>query len=265
MRPFMLFSALLLAMFGFSGSARAQAEEQALVDRATLTLQEMMGPADNTGDARALLRNAKAVLICPRIFRAGFIVGGEFGDCVLSARDGGGSWSSPTFYSLVGGSFGLQAGLQDAQVISLIMTQKGLNAILDSQFKFGAEAGVAFATLGRSIQGATTAAVGADIVTLGKTRGLFAGITLDGALLSADSAMMRAYFGREVSARQVVVAMEVHNPGSDPLRRALMRLGAPGSGGSTAAPAPSGGTTSGSAAPGRVQTENLAPPPANRR
>lgn len=266
MRPFMLFSALLLAVFGFSGNARAQAEEQALVDRATLTLQEMMGSADNTGDARALLRNAKAVLICPRIFRAGFIIGGEFGDCVLSARDGGGSWSSPAFYSLAGGSIGFQAGLQDAQVISLIMTQKGLNAVLDSQFKFGAEAGLAFATLGRSIQGATTAAVGADIVTLGRTRGLFAGITLDGALLSADSARMRAYFGRDVAARQVVVAMEVHNPGSDPLRGALMRLGAAGSGGgSAAAPAPSGGTTSGSAAPGRVQTENLAPPPANRR
>jgi hypothetical protein len=110
--------------------------------------------------------------------------------------------------------------------------------------------------------------VGADIVTLGRTRGLFAGVTLDGALLSVDSGRMRAYFGREVSARQVVVAMEVHNPGSDPLRGALMRLGAPasgGGGGNSAAPAPSGGTTSGSAAPGRVQTENLAPPPANRR
>jgi len=168
----------------------------------------------------------------------------------------------------VGGSFGFQAGLQDAQVVSLIMTQKGLSAVLDSQFKFGAEAGLAFATLGRSIQGATTAAVGADIVTLGRTRGLFAGVTLDGALLSVDSGRMRAYFGREVSARQVVVAMEVHNPGSDPLRGALMRLGAPasgGGGGNSAAPAPSGGTTSGSAAPGRVQTENLAPPPANRR
>ena len=266
MRPLMLFSALLLGILGFSGGARAQAEEQALVDRATLTLQEMMGPADNTGDARALLRNAKAVLICPRIFRAGFILGGEFGDCVLAARDGGGSWSSPAFYNLVGGSVGFQAGLQDAQVVSLIMTQKGLNAILDSQFKFGAEAGLAFATVGRSIQGATTAAVGADIVTIGKNRGLFAGITLDGAVLSADSAKMRAYFGREVAARQVVVAMEVHNPGSDPLRATLMRLGAPGSGGgSAAAPAPSGGTSSGSAGTGRVQTENLAPPPANRR
>ena len=266
MRPLMLFSALLLGMLGFSGGASAQAEEQALVDRATLTLQEMMGPADNTGDARALLRNAKAVLICPRVFRAGFIVGGEFGDCVLAARDGGGSWSSPAFYNLVGGSVGFQAGLQDAQVVSLIMTQKGLNAILDSQFKFGAEAGLAFATLGRSIQGATTAAVGADIVTIGRSRGLFAGITLDGALLSADSAKMRAYFGREVAARQVVVAMEAHNPGSDPLRGALMRLGAPGSGGgSAAAPAPSGGTSSGSAGTGRVQTESLPPPPANRR
>jgi hypothetical protein len=77
---------------------------------------------------------------------------------------------------------------------------------------------------------------------------------------------MRAYFGREMAARQVVVAMEAHNPGSDPLRGALMRLGAPGSGGgSSAAPAPSGGTSSGSAGTGRVQTESLAPPPANRR
>ena len=266
MRPLMLFSALLLGVLGFSGGARAQAEEQALVDRATLTLQEIMGPADNTGDARALLRNAKGVLICPRVFRAGFFIGGEFGECVLAARGGGGSWSSPAFYSLVGGSFGLQAGLQDAQVISLIMTERGLNAVLDSQFKFGAEAGLAFATLGRSIQGATTAAVGADIVTIGRSRGLFAGITLDGAVLSANSSAMRAYFGREASARQVVVAMELHNPGSDPLRGALMRLGATGSGGgNSAAPAPSGGSSSGSAATGRVQTESLPPPPANRR
>ncbi len=265
MRPIMLFSTLLLAVFGFSGSARAQADEQALVDRATLTLQEMMGPADNTGDAKALLRNAKGVLICPRVFRAGFFIGGEFGDCVLAARDGSGSWSSPAFYSLAGGSVGFQAGLQDAQVISLIMTQKGLNAVLDSQLKFGAEAGVAFATLGRSIEGATTAAVGADIVTIARSRGLFAGITLDGALMSADSAKMRAYFGREVAARQVVIGMEAHNPGSDPLRGALMRLGASGSGSNSTAPAPSGGSSSGTAMPGRVQTETLAQPPANRR
>jgi hypothetical protein len=105
--------------------------------------------------------------------------------------------------------------------------------------------------------------VGADIVTIGRSRGLFAGITLDGAVLSANSSAMRAYFGREASARQVVVAMELHNPGSDPLRGGLMRLGAPESGGSSAAP--SGGTTQGSAAPGRVQTESLPAPPANRR
>jgi lipid-binding SYLF domain-containing protein len=265
MRPIMLFNALLLALLGFSGSARAQVDEQALVDRATLTLQEMMGPADNTGDAKALLRNARGVVICPRVFRAGFIIGGEFGDCVLAARDGGGSWSSPAFYSMAGGSLGFQAGLQDAQVVTLIMTQKGLNAVLDSQFKFGAEAGVAFATLGRSIEGATTAAVGADIVTIARSRGLFAGITLDGALMSADSAKMRAYFGRDITARQVVIGMEAHNPGSDPLRGALMRLGAAGSGSSSAAPAPPSGSSSGTAMPGRVQTETLAQPPANRR
>ncbi len=266
MRPVMLFSAFVLALFGFSTTAFAQAEEQALVDRATLTLQEMMGPADTTGDAQALLRNAKAVMICPRVFRAGFFIGGEAGDCVLSARDGGGSWSSPAFYNMAGGSIGLQAGLQDAQVVMLIMTTKGLNAILDSQFKIGAEAGLAFATYGRGIQGATTAAIGADVVTIAKARGLFAGITLDGNLLSTDSAKMRGYFGRDISPRQVVIAMEAHNPGSDPLRGALMRLGAANSGGSSSAAPSSGGRVSpGSAGTGRVQTESLSAPPANRR
>lgn len=253
--------------------ARAQAEEQSLVDRATLSLREVLDLGDMSEDARSLLRDARAAMICPRIFRAGFVIGGQGGDCVLVARDGSGSWSSPAFFTMGGGSIGFQAGVQDAQVVMLIMNDRALNAVLDSQFKFGADAGVALGTLGRGISGSTTAAVGADIVTIARARGLFAGISLDGSLLSSRSQSMRAYFGRDVSPRQVVVGMEAHNPGSDPLRAALMQASGPAA---AARPAQQGSASpQGAAAPqavitpgpgpatGTVGRESLPAPPRN--
>lgn len=265
----------LLALTGLAlvlgpQTARAQAEEQSLVDRSTLALQEILDLGDLSEDARSLLGRARAAMICPRVFRAGFIFGGAGGDCVLVARDGSGSWSSPAFFTMGGGSIGFQIGVQDAQVLMLIMNDKALDAMLDSQFKFGADAGVALGTLGRGISGATTAAIGADIVTIARARGLFAGISLDGNLLSARSEWMRNYFGRDVSARQVVVGMEAHNPAADPLRAALMRFSQAPAATTPASPAPA---PQGSAPPqsvitpgpgpsgGGVRSENLPAPP----
>lgn len=215
--------ALLLLL---PAAARAQTEQQALVDRATLAVQEVMSDNDPQAFVR-LLKRSRAVLVCPRIFRAGFFVGGEGGSCVLSARDGAGSWSSPAFMGLGSGSLGLQIGVSDSQVVMMIVTEKGLNAILDSQFKFGADAQLAVATVGAGIEGATTAAVGADIVTWSRSRGLFAGAALEGSLLAARSEWNRLYYGRDVSPRQIIVGMEVHNPGADPLRQVLMQFGTP--------------------------------------
>jgi lipid-binding SYLF domain-containing protein len=169
------------------------------------------------------LRNARAVLVCPRIFRGGFIIGGEGGSCVLTARDAAGSWSSPAFFGLASASIGFQIGVQDAQVMVFIMNDRALNAVLDSQFKFGADAGIAIATIGAGIEGGTTAAVGADIVTFSRSRGLYAGLSLSGSLLSSRTDDMQAYYGRPLSARQVVVAMEANSAGADPLRQALGR------------------------------------------
>ena len=136
-----------------------------------------------------------------------------------------GSWSSPAFYTMGAGSIGLQFGVQDATVIIMVMTDRGLNALLNSQFSFGAEAALSVATIGGSIQGATTTAAGADIIAIARTRGLFAGMSLQGNVLTYLPDWARAYYGRDVSARQIVVGMEVHNPGSDPLRAMLMRFG----------------------------------------
>jgi lipid-binding SYLF domain-containing protein len=224
-RRLILALAVAASLLATAPAARAQQEEQTLVDRATLAVQEMLTTGEGTGDAAGFLRRARAVLICPRVFRAGFILGGEGGSCVLAGRDGAGSWSSPAFYGMGSGSFGLQIGVQDAMVLMMIMTDRALNAVMDSQFKLGADASIAIATIGGGLQGSTTAAVGADIVAFARSRGLFAGISLSGSLLSYRPESARAYYGRELSARQIVLSMEAHNPGADPLRGVLMRYG----------------------------------------
>ncbi len=221
-------TATLAACLALAGSraACAQAEQQALVDRATLAVQEIMGAKDGL-DAQALIRNARGVIVCPRIFRAGFLIGGSGGYCVLSARDARGGWSFPAFYDVGSGSIGLQAGVQDAEVLMLILTDKGLGAVLDSQFKFGGDASASIGTLGNFIQGATTANVGADIVVTGKTRGLFAGLTLEGSLLSTYTDYDAAYYGHPLAARQIVSDPSIANPGAEPLRQVLAHYSGP--------------------------------------
>jgi lipid-binding SYLF domain-containing protein len=204
--------------------AHAQGDQQTLVDRSTLALQEMVNES-LSDDPRHLLTKARAVMICPRVFKAGFFFGGEGGACVLLARAGNGTWSYPAFYGMGSGSFGLQIGIQDAQFVMLIMTQRGLNAILDSQFKLGADASLAIATIGAGVQGATTGALGADIVAFSQTRGLYGGISLEGSLMGQRVSWDREYYSRDVDARQIVLDMQASNPGADPLRDVLTRYG----------------------------------------
>ena len=252
--------------------AWAQSEQQTLVDRATLSVQEMLSGA-NTGDRVWAMQRARAVMVCPRVFRASFIIGGAGGDCVLAARDGNGSWSSPAFFQLSTASFGLQAGIQDSEILITILTEKGLNAVMDSRFKLGGDASVAFAQMGAGVEGATTAALRADILAFSQSSGLYAGISLNGSLLAAKSEWDRAYYGQDIGAREIVVDMKVSNPGADPLRAILAKYGAapsapaanaalPSPPASSEAPAPA----SPPAAPGApqslspVQSQDLAPP-----
>ncbi len=202
-------------------AARAQTEQQTLVDRATLTVQDMFAPEDNNAQ-RSMLPKAKGVMVCPRIFKAGFIFGGQGGDCVLVSR-GPAGWSAPAFYEMGSGSFGLQAGVQDSEVVFLILTDRGLQAVLDSQFKIGADATIAVATIGAGVEGDTTAALRADIIAFAKNRGLFAGVSLQGSLISSRSDWDQAYYGRPLAAPQIVSQNEASNPGAAPLREMLAR------------------------------------------
>src|ERR1700712_3980378 len=126
--------ALAACLAAGSHAAWAQSEQQELVDRATLAAQDMLNDR-NGHDAQGVLRQARATMICPRVFRAGFLFGAQGGGCVLVARDGNGSWSSPAFYGMGSGSFGFQAGIQDSEIMMMILTDRGLRAVMDDQFK----------------------------------------------------------------------------------------------------------------------------------
>jgi lipid-binding SYLF domain-containing protein len=241
--------------------------QQELVDRATLAAEEVLGGQEGE-QARSVLPRARAVMICPRVFRASFLFGGEGGGCVLLARGGQGSWSAPAFYSMGGGSFGLQAGIQDAEFFMMILTPQGLRATMDSQFRLGADASVALITLGGGVEGATTAALNADIIAFARTRGLFAGVSVQGSIMSSDSGGDQVYYGSPVGPVDILMAMRVNNPGADPLRSALMRYGAPAPVASTYPPvqnyaaAPQGDyqPVYPPGAPAGVQQQSLPPP-----
>jgi lipid-binding SYLF domain-containing protein len=247
-----------------SGHAQAQGDEQTLVDRATLALQDMTNESLSE-DPRKMLARARAVMICPRVFKAGFFFGGEGGACVLLARAANGTWSYPAFYGMGSGSFGLQIGIQDSQFVMMIMTEKGLRAILDSQFKFGADASLAIATIGAGVQGSTTGALGADIIAFSLTRGLYGGISLEGSLMGQRSSWNQAYYGRALDSRQIVLDMQASNPGAEPLRDVLTRYGTTEQR-QASAPPPDNRTPSPAGAPtdlaprSQVQQQSLPPP-----
>lgn len=224
MKRYLALAASAALALTLSACGSTPGAQQTLVDRAALTVQDMMTQTVSEGP-QDLIKRAKAVMICPRIFKAGFFFGGEGGSCVLLARAGNGTWSYPAFYSIGSGSFGLQIGVQDSQLLMLIMTERGLNAVLDSQIKLGATAGIAVATLGVGVQGSTTAAVGADIVAFSSARGLYGGISLEGSVMSTDTQWDQAYYGQPFAARQVVMQMQGSNSGADPLRDLLTRYG----------------------------------------
>jgi len=221
---------LLLALLAtLAGPARAELRDdaQALVDQATLALPELFNEVDPAArdHLQALLREARGVLICPRILRAGFLFGGRGGGCVLLGREAGG-WTHPAFYGMGGAGVGFQIGIQDLALMMLVRTERGLAALMDSQFTIGGDVGVSVASFGANLAGATTSAMGADIVSVARARGLFLGVSLEGSLLAARSQWAMAYYGEDLSPRQVVVQGLGRNPGADRLRAALTRFAA---------------------------------------
>jgi lipid-binding SYLF domain-containing protein len=222
MKPLLLAATLLAT--ALAPAAAFADSPQHLVDSATLALEDLLD-APGGQQAGDVLRRARAVVICPNIFRAGFVFGGEGGGCVMVARGAGGGWSDPAFYSLGSGSFGFQIGVQSAEVLMMIMTSNGLNAVLNSQVKLGGDAGLTVATLGAGVNGSMSAGLTADILTVSKSQGLYGGLTISGSIFAQNAGAQQAYYGTDLNSRQIIIDMAAHNPGANPLRAELARYG----------------------------------------
>ena len=223
-RSFSILQAMVLATVLLAAplAGAAQSDEQQLLDRARIAVDDVRHDRE-FGNSAALFRRARAVMIVPRLFKAGFFVGGEGGDAVLLARRSAG-WSAPAFYTLASASFGLQIGAQESEVMLFIMSDRALHAVLQNEFKVGADAGLAIVTLGSSAEIATTSALRADIVVWASSTGAYAGISLNGSVIAPRPGYNREFYGRDVSPSDIVLGRGVSSPQARGLQAAVAGL-----------------------------------------
>lgn len=193
---------LLFGMGVFASTAQARPTEDERLQQAVKVLDEVMRMPENAIPQR-LLSDAYAVAVVPEVVKAGLVVGGRHGRGVIAVRQADGSWSTPSFISLTGGSIGFQAGVQATDVVLVFRSERGVDSIVNGKFTLGADAAVAAGPVGRMAQASTDGQLKAEIYSYSRSRGLFAGVALDGAVLSIDHrANVRAY-GRDTTPRAV--------------------------------------------------------------
>lgn len=189
----------VLAAFGCLLAAAAVADDvldaRHVMEEAAITVERVRQEQKNTATMDDLLRKSKGVLVIPSYYKAGFIVGGSYGDGVLLKRQGETSFGDPAFYRMTAGSIGLQAGMQSAEIVFMILTDKGLEAVLNDEFKIGANVGISVGSLGAGAEAATTTHVGNDIVAYSVNAGLFAGGSLEGAIIKPRKDWNAAVYG----------------------------------------------------------------------
>jgi lipid-binding SYLF domain-containing protein len=152
----------------------------------------------------ALLRNAEGLAIIPNVIKAGFVIGGSYGKGVLLVRDAQGRWSAPIFLRLAAGSFGWQAGAQSTDVVLVFKTRRSIEGLTRGTFTLGADAGVAAGPVGRRGEAATDVDLKAEILSYSRSRGLFAGVSLEGSKLDVDHKANAEYYGRNVGAEDIM-------------------------------------------------------------
>ncbi|HEV8255344.1 MAG TPA: lipid-binding SYLF domain-containing protein [Casimicrobiaceae bacterium] len=204
----------LLVLAGVSTAALAQSEQQKLVDAADRTLSNFLRDPDMTWLQQNIGR-AKAVMIAPQVVKAGFIFGGSGGRAVTVARDEkSGKWAGPAFYTLATASVGFQAGVEVSEVVTLVMTEKGLNSLMAPSVKLGGDASVAAGPIGA---GAKSDVV-ADFVSFSRAKGLYGGLNLDGTVIAISNEWNETYYNKKGTLPpDVLIRMSARNKGGDKL------------------------------------------------
>jgi lipid-binding SYLF domain-containing protein len=216
-----LVTILIGIALGLGGCATTTgpAQQQALVDDASASFSSFM----RDPNMRWLQQNigyAKGVLIAPTVVKAGFIFGGSGGRAVLFAKDAqSGRWVGPAFYALLTASVGFQAGVSVSESVTLVMTDRGLNALLSPSFKMGGDASIAFGPIGAGAQ----SNIVADLVAFSRDKGLYGGLNLEGTLVNTSDDWNQAYYGKRVLSTDILIRMSVHEAGADKLIAEITR------------------------------------------
>ena len=264
-------SALLL--LAVSTAAVAGAQEDARAHNAVRVLTDIQAIPESAIPDK-LLDEARAIVVVPDTIKLGLVIGGRRGHGLMAVKRPDGTWSNPSFVSLTGGSIGFQAGVQSADVVLVFRSDRGLESIVNGKFTLGADASVAAGPVGRSASAATDGEMKAEIWSWSRARGMFAGVALDGAVLSIDDAANEAVYGNDTTPRMIFEGRVNARPSDavvafrDELEEAtaaarLARSDAPAPGATTTAAPVSGaaGTPMPAAEPAAATTEVTLPQP----
>lgn len=198
--PLFLVSLLLSALVAAPASAGVEEEQRA--KNAADVLDEIMQAPDSAIPSR-MLQDAYAVAVIPSVVKAGLVVGGRHGRGLIAVRSPDGTWSNPSFVKLTGGSVGFQAGVQSTDVVLVFRSARGVDSIVHGKFTLGADAAVAAGPVGRMATASTDGQLKAEIYSYSRSRGLFAGVALDGAVLSIDNDANAQTYGANTTPRAV--------------------------------------------------------------
>jgi lipid-binding SYLF domain-containing protein len=205
-----------------------ESKEQKRLQACGDVLKEILNIPDNL--PKDLLDKAECVIVIPSVKKFAIGLGGSYGRGAITCRTGehfGGPWSAPAMFALEGANIGLQLGGQATDFVLLVMNPKGANSILGSKVKLGADASAAAGPKGRAAAAQTDVVMKAEILTYSRSRGLFAGVSLEGSTLRADNRANRKLYGREVSARNIVREAEVGVPAGGQLMVSLLNQHSP--------------------------------------
>jgi lipid-binding SYLF domain-containing protein len=173
------------------------------LEKAGTTLREVTAAPDK-GIPNEVFEGAKCIAVVPNLTKAGFILGGEHGKGVATCRVSGGGWSTPAFFTMTGGSWGAQIGVEDVNLVIMIMNDEGMKNLLNSKFKIGADASASAGPVGRHASAGTDWKLETQMLTYSRSKGLFAGIDLGGTVVDRDKETTAAFYGKDMTNTEIL-------------------------------------------------------------
>jgi lipid-binding SYLF domain-containing protein len=221
---------LLVVCMGLLATAPlfAANKEQERLEKAGVVMQEIMNTPENI--PQEVIEKAECVIVFPSLLKAAFIVGASYGRGAMVCRTGEhfhGPWGAPAMMALEGGSVGFQIGGQATDLVLLIMNERGASSILESKVKLGGDASVAAGPVGRDAAANTDAYMRAEVLSYSRSRGLFAGVSLEGSTLRPDNDATADVYGRKITAKEIILGGKTGVPASGRHLVAVLQKNAP--------------------------------------